>query len=100
MSATTTSTDVNTGWPAKPDKWPEVMTDVEVCQYLRLDLRHETPAKAKRSLYYIRQNRGLSHVGRTSNKLLFLKTTVDAWLKGQEQGAADTAVTAESEGLR
>ncbi len=99
MNATTTDSDANTGWPEKPGEWPEVMTDVEVCQYLRLDQQHGIPANAKRSLRHIRRTQGLADVGRLGSRVLFRKVAVDAWLAGRERGAVDTAVT-KSESLR
>jgi len=70
-------------WPEKPATWPEIMTDVEVCQYIRLD-HHDTIAKAKESLRYIRRTQGLPDVGRLGNKVLFRKTAVDSWLASRE----------------
>ncbi len=74
-------------WPPKPEPWPEVMTDVELCMYLRLDQRHASPESAKRSLRYIRRTQGLPDVGRIGGSVLFRRAAVDEWLKAREQGA-------------
>ena len=71
-------------WPEPPASWPDVMTDVEVCMYLRIDVGH-TPASAKRSLRHIRKTRGLPCLGRIGGKVLFRKAAVDEWLQSQEQ---------------
>ncbi len=94
--------DTDSGWPPRPEVWPEVMTDIEVCQYLRLDQQHESPASAKRSLRHIRRTRGLPDVGRLGSKVLFRKTAVDAWLEAQERESVATATagTVDNEGLR
>lgn len=72
-------------WPERPPAWPEVMTDVEVCQYLRLDTIHDSPASAKRTLRFIRRTDGLPDLGRIANRVLFRRAAVDAWLVEREQ---------------
>ena len=80
-----------TTWPPCPKVWPDVLTDVEVCQYLRMDAGH-TPASAKRSLRHIRKTRGLPSLGRIGGKVLFRKSAVDEWLQSQEEdGKTDAA---------
>lgn len=71
-------------WPTRPEIWPDVMTDIEVCQYLRLDEKHSTPSTAKRSLRFIRRKQGLPSLGRVCSKVLFRKEAVDAWLAKRE----------------
>lgn len=71
-------------WPPRPELWPEIMTDVEVCQYLRLDLQHPDPSSAKRSLRFIRRTQGLPDLGRIGSKVLFRRAAVDAWLVTRE----------------
>lgn len=87
-------------WPPHPAVWPEVMTDIEVCQYLRLDERHATPASAKRSLRHIRRTRGLPDVGRLGSRVLFRKAAVDAWLADRERRRMDSTVETRDECLR
>lgn len=69
-------------WPARPDHWPEVMSEIELCQYLKLDIGR-TVAGARRSLRYIRSKRGLQGT-RAGRSVIFRKTTVDAWMAAQE----------------
>ena len=83
------SETVQSEWPPRPDRWPEVMTDIEVCQYLRLDQQHQCPASAKRSLRYIRRTRGLPSIGRLGSKILFRKAAVDLWLAANETGGSN-----------
>lgn len=71
-------------WPPRPEPWPEIMTDVEVCQYLRLDLQHPDPSSAKRSLRFIRRTQGLPDLGRIGSKVLFRRSAVDTWLAARE----------------
>ena len=82
-----TTTTTISGWPERPATWPDVLVDTEVCQYIRLDLTHGTPASAKRSLRHIRKTRGLPCLGRIGGKVLFRKSAVDEWLQSQEQVA-------------
>ncbi len=81
----------NEQWPDPPDVWPEVLTDIEVCQYLRLDKRHDAPVNAKRSLRHIRRTTGLPDVGRIGGRVLFRKSTVDRWLMDRENDQGDDA---------
>ena len=83
--------EISQGWPPRPEVWPEVLTDVEVCLYLRLDERHDDPASAKRSLRHIRRTQGLTDVGRLGSKVLFRKATVDTWLADRERGDTEPA---------
>lgn len=83
-----TMTPEKSPWPPRPEAWPDVMTEIEVCQYLRLDGRHETPATAKRSLRFIRRTQKLPSLGRLGSKMLFRKAAVDAWLAAREALAA------------
>ena len=72
------------------------MTDIELCQYLRLDQQHETPASAKRSLRFIRRTQNLPDLGRIGSKVLFRKSSVDAWLsvlESRNQRTIDQVVT-------
>jgi hypothetical protein len=39
-------------WPSRPTNWPEVMIDIEVAQYLRLDEAGHDPAIVKRALRF------------------------------------------------
>ena len=82
------ATPEENGWPPKPETWPDVMTDVEVCQYLRLDHQHASPASAKRSLRFIRRTQALPDLGRIGSKVLFRKSAIDAWLAGRESSAS------------
>jgi hypothetical protein len=86
-----TDTNKGNGWPPRPAEWPEVMTDVELCQFLRLDETHEDPASAKRALRYIRRTTGLLDAGRIAGRVLFRKATVDTWLAAREGGDQGTA---------
>ncbi len=76
---------IESQWPPRPTVWPEVMTDIEVCLYLRLDAVHDSPASAKRTLRYIRRNDGLPDLGRIANRVLFRRAAVDAWLASRER---------------
>ena len=71
-------------WPDRPSVWPDVMTEVEVCQFLRLD-QHLTVPAAKRSLRYIRRHSGLPDAGRVGRHVLFRKSSVDSWLAARER---------------
>ena len=83
------SETVQSEWPPRPEVWPEVLTDVELCQLLRLDQQHQSPASAKRSLRHIRRTRGLPSIGRLGSKVLFRKIAVDEWLAALETGAPE-----------
>lgn len=72
-------------WPPRPTTWPDVMSEVEVCQYLRLD-DCRTVDGARRSLRHIRRTQGLRAAGRIGGRVVFRKATVDAWLAGREAG--------------
>ena len=78
------------GWPERPETWPDVMTDLEMCLYLRLDRTGRSPANAKRSLRHIRQNKGLPDTGRLGGQVLFVKAAVDTWLARREGGDEQT----------
>ena len=69
-------------WPPPPAVWPEVMSEIELCQYLRLDIGH-TVEGARRSLRYIRSKRKLPST-RAGRKVIFRKSTVDAWMAAEE----------------
>ena len=67
----------------RPTHWAPVLTELEICQYLRLD-GYLNPASAKRSLRFIRRNGGLPDSGRLGRNVIFLKSSVDRWLAGRE----------------
>ncbi|MCC7315100.1 MAG: helix-turn-helix domain-containing protein [Planctomycetes bacterium] len=71
-------------WPSMPGQWPDVMTEVQVCQYLHLD-EGRSVATAKRSLRFIRSTQGLPDVGRIGGKVLFRRSSVDQWLEDREE---------------
>lgn len=72
-------------WPPRPDVWPDVLTDIEVCQYLRLDSIHDSPTSAKRTLRFIRRQQSLPDLGRIAGQVLFRRAAVDAWLATKER---------------
>lgn len=76
------TTNDNT-WPAPPATWPDNLTDVETCQYLRLDINH-TVAGGKRSLRYLRQFKGLPCAGRMGGRVIYRRAALDQWLAGRE----------------
>jgi predicted DNA-binding transcriptional regulator AlpA len=76
-------------WPDRPDVWPEVMTEIQVCQFLHLD-EERSVATAKRSLRFIRRTQGLPDVGRIGSKVLFRKAAVDEWLARREARGSET----------
>ena len=82
--------NVQDSWPARPEHWPEIMTSVEVCQFLRLD-GYLNPSSAKRSLRYIRRHQGLPDAGRLGRHVIFLKSTVDRWLESREKSGSKIA---------
>lgn len=75
-------------WPTAPEKWPDVMTEIEVCQFLHLD-EGRSVATAKRSLRFIRRTQGLPDVGRIGGKVLFRWTAVEEWLSNRERRRTD-----------
>ena len=76
-------TTTGNAWPARPLVWPEVMNEVEVCLYLRLD-DCRTINGARRSLRHIRRTQGLRSAGRIGGRVVFRRETVDAWLSSRE----------------
>ena len=74
-------------WPERPESWPAVLTETEVCQYLRLD-GYLTVGSAKRSLRYIRKNQGLPDAGRIGRHLLFRLAAVEQWLESREKSGS------------
>ena len=81
--------DVQDSWPAKPESWPEILTTVETCQFLRLD-RGRCIAAAKRTLRHLRRTKGLASVGRFGGDVHFRLETVEAWLVERERRQAPT----------
>lgn len=80
MDTTTTE-----GWPERPRHWPDVLTDLEVCQLLGLDAGR-SPEQARRTLRHIRRTQGgPADLGRIGGAVRFRKATVDAWLVSREQ---------------
>lgn len=71
-------------WPDRPQNWPDVLTEIQVCQYLHLD-EGRSLATAKRSLRFIRRTQGLKDCGRIGGRVLFRRATVDSWLERREQ---------------
>ena len=63
------------------------MTDIEVCQYLRLDSIHDSPASAKRTLRFIRRKYGLLDLGRMANRVLFRRATIEVFVAERERAA-------------
>ncbi len=84
MSALTTDIDGSIGWPPKPDEWPEVMTDLELCMFLGLD-HGRSPATAKRSLRHLRRTSNLADIGRIGGKVRFRKGAIEAWMIEREK---------------
>ena len=79
----------NNTWPIRPSAFPEVLTAVEVAQYLRLDDSHRDPKSAKATLRLLRRTRGLPCVGRIGANVLFRRSAVDRWLAAQETAPDD-----------
>ena len=86
-------------WPPRPPVWPDVLSEVEVCQYLRLDDGRSVEV-AKRSLRYIRRTQGLRSAGRVGAGVLFRLATLEAWVADREASQVPTKsgfTTAENE---
>jgi len=75
-------------WPAVPEAWPPVFTDIEAAQYLKIDHGRNIES-AKRTLRFLRVNRGLPSPGRIAGKVLYRKEAIDEWLKQKEEMEAD-----------
>lgn len=71
----------NREWPERPTHWPDVMTLIQVCQYLHLDDRHETPESARKSLWLLRNRTKLRSIGRISGQILFRLVDVQNWAR-------------------
>ncbi len=67
-------------WPAKPESWPPILTEIEAAQYLRLPESGKTPASAKRTMRYLRQHSGLPSAGRIAGGVLYRRASIDAWM--------------------
>lgn len=70
-------------WPARPETWPDVLTEIQVCQLLHLD-DGRTIDQAKRALRYLRREQGLPDCGRIGRRVLFRLSAVEAWLAARE----------------
>lgn len=73
----------NDNWPARPETWPDVLNEIQVCQLLQLD-DGRTVEQAKRALRYTRREQGLPVAGRIGRKVLFRRASVEAWLAARE----------------
>ncbi|HKQ50464.1 MAG TPA: hypothetical protein VJZ71_20495 [Phycisphaerae bacterium] len=91
------TTTVPSEWPAPPAAWPELLTDVELAQYLRMDMAGHDPASAKRALRFIRRTQNLPDVGRIAGRVLFRRAAVDEWLAGRERRQVAPAAAVKDE---
>src|SRR5262249_55045928 len=83
-----TATDI--GWPERPARWPDLMTDIEVAQYLRLDDRTVTAAKCM--VKYYRQRWQLPDRGRIGGRILFNREAVMAWAVNRSGAGANRLI--------
>ena len=70
-------------WPSQPEVFPEIMTTVEVAQFLRYDETCPTPEHGARVVRYHVKKSGLPALRRFRKGLCFSKAAVMAWLEGQ-----------------
>jgi hypothetical protein len=68
-------------WPARPERFPELMRPVEAAQYLRLDeLGTHTPRSALRTLRHWR-DRGELRATKFARHVWYLRSQLDDFLK-------------------
>lgn len=72
-------------WPKRPEEFPDLMTPVEACQYLRLDEtdRH-TPVSAVRTLKYFR-DRGWLKATKFVRQVWYRKIELDKFLENKTE---------------
>ena len=68
------------GWPDRPEEFPELMTTTEAAQFLRLDEVGHTPDSAKRTLNYWR-DKGELKATKYGRHVWYLKNELEAFLK-------------------
>jgi hypothetical protein len=70
----------NSGWPSRPEPFPELMSPVEAAQYLRLDETGiHTPASAVRTLNYWR-DKGELKATRFARRVWYRRAELDRFL--------------------
>ncbi len=88
------ATNHNGNWPERPAAWGDVLTDLQVCQFLGLD-QGRTPASARRTLRFIRgRTGGPPDIGRLGGRCRFRREGVESWLRQLEgqNGGGDTRI--------
>jgi len=68
-----------TNWPARPKRFPELLTPIEAAQYLRLDETNHTPKSAVRTLNYWRQ-KGQLKANKFARRVWYRKAELDRFL--------------------
>lgn len=66
-------------WPDRPTCWPLVLTMIETCQYLRLDVTNKDPEMAARSLRKLVLNDAFPGPFRVRGRRLFLRAEIEEW---------------------
>ncbi len=84
MTTSTAQAQADT-WPAEPEKWPEVLTAAQTCQFLGL-ADGRTVDAAKPALRRLTRSKGLRSCGRIGSVVRFRKATIDAWLADRDGG--------------
>ena len=72
-------TNNSTGWPQRPQVFPELMTPVEAAMFLRLNETGHSPKSAARTLNYWR-DRGDLNATKYARRVWFLKKELEKFL--------------------